>query len=453
MKRDLIQAAMVVVVTAIVYLSSPVYIFGDSQFTLLLGHNILRHGDLRLDEYLAQPLDPRLLRYRPSNRIYQIATIDGHSYYAFPMGSSVLSIPFIPIFNAFGWSAVRPDGGYDLDGELAMQRRLASLLMACLAGVFFWTARIVLPSSWSLVVALGGALGTQVWSTASRVLWSHTWGLLLLGLLLLLLVASERRQVRVNPFLLATLLSWMYFVRPVHVITIVTVSAYLLVRKYDRKWFFCYAITGVAWLLAFVACSYHFFDRAFPPYYLHGGFDLKTTLPVLKSYVQRGVLHLLSPSRGLFVYVPVVPFIGYLLVVYRRTLPSVLLTALGIINLVALGILVSGFRHWWGGHSYGPRLLIEAVPWLVLLAIMGIAGMQGRPRRLRVECAVGAMLLILSVAIHARGALSWDTVIWNYVPIDVDRRPQRLWDWRDAQMLAGMIRPLGSDAEIFDPRR
>lgn len=156
--------------TFVVFLSSPVYIFGDSHFTLLLSHNILRHGHVRLDEYLERPIDPRLLRHRSTTRLYQVATVNGHSYYAFPLGSSVLSIPFVPALNALGFSPVRPDGGYDVDGELAMQRLLASVLMAVLASVFFLMARCVVSSSWSMVIALGGALGTQVWSTASRVL-------------------------------------------------------------------------------------------------------------------------------------------------------------------------------------------------------------------------------------------------------------------------------------------
>jgi hypothetical protein len=123
---------------------------------------------------------------------------------------------------------------------------------------------------------------------------------------------------------------------------------------------------------------------------------------------------------------------------------------------------VFAWENWWGGHSYGPRLLTELVPWLALLGILGVAAMlaaaeppagRGLRRRRSVELAVGAALLVLSVAIHARGALSWDTVLWNYYPVDVDRRPARLWDWSEPQMLAGARRPLGPGADLFDPRR
>ena len=450
---------MIFVVTAVVFLSSPVYIFGDSHFTLLLSHSILRHGDVTLDRYLTRPLDPRLFRHRPTPRLYQVMTARGHTYYVYPVGSSVLSMPFIPALNAMGLAPVRVDGAYDLDGELAMQRLVASVLMAVLASVFFLTARLVLSPSWSMIVALGAAFGTQVWSTASRVLWSHTWGIVLVGLVILLLVVNERRQTSVNPFLLATLLAWAYFVRPVHSIAVVTVSAYVILYKYDWKSSVRYAITGGAWLLAFVGYSHHYFGQALPPYYLHRSFLLGVTLSYLKAYVLTAAGHLVSPSRGVLVYLPIVLFIAYLLVRYRRTLPSMPLTVLAFANIVGLGVVVSAWKNWWGGHSYGPRLLTEIVPWLVLLAIMAIGGMLSasapgpsrRPRSL--ELAVGAALLVLSVAIHARGALAWETVLWNYYPVDVDRRQERLWEWNDPQFLAGALRALGPDAYFYDPRR
>jgi hypothetical protein len=80
-------------------------------------------------------------------------------------------------------------------------------------------------------------------------------------------------------------------------------------------------------------------------------------------------------------------------------------------------------------------------------------GMERWRRRRSVELAVGGTLLILSVVIHARGAMSWDTVLWNYFPVDVDRRPQRLWDWSQPQLLAGAVTALGPGADMYDPRR
>jgi hypothetical protein len=51
----------------------------------------------------------------------------------------------------------------------------------------------------------------------------------------------------------------------------------------------------------------------------------------------------------------------------------------------------------------------------------------------------GALLLLLSVFINGRGAFSPDTAKWNDYPLNVDKRPERLWDWRYPQFAAGLV--------------
>ena len=54
----------------------------------------------------------------------------------------------------------------------------------------------------------------------------------------------------------------------------------------------------------------------------------------------------------------------------------------------------------------------------------------------RLEVAAGALLLAAGVFFHGAGATVRETAWWNAVPRDVDRHPERLWDWRDPQFLA-----------------
>src|SRR6267142_876184 len=101
--------------------------------------------------------------------------------------------------------------------------------MAGLAAIFYFLARLALPKLSSLIVAIGGALGTQVWSTASRSLWTDTWGLFLLGVVLLMLMGAATGRIRLRPILLATLLSWMYIVRPTFAVPVAVIAVYILV--------------------------------------------------------------------------------------------------------------------------------------------------------------------------------------------------------------------------------
>src|SRR5882762_4113543 len=168
-------------------------------------------------------------------------------------------MPLVALMNAFGISASNADGTFNLEGETVIELAIAAVLMAGLTVIFYLTGRLFLSRCWSILIALGAALGTQVWSTATRALWSETWGTLLMGIVILMLVRHELGLHRLRPVLLASLMAWMYFVRPTNSIPILAVSIYLLL--FERKIFSWYVITGGVWLAGFVAYSwYHFHE-------------------------------------------------------------------------------------------------------------------------------------------------------------------------------------------------
>src|SRR5207253_3149880 len=154
----------------------------------------------------------------------------------------------------------------------------------------YHTAHLLLPRSWSITVALGGALGTQIWSTASRGLWTDTWGLLLSGIIIYLLLAHETEKRRLNPILLATLLAWVYFVRPTNAVQVLVVTVYILF--YQRRLFVKLALIGAFWLALFIIYARHNFGQWLPSYYMATRMKFDTFVTALAG-------HLVSPGRGL----------------------------------------------------------------------------------------------------------------------------------------------------------
>jgi hypothetical protein len=148
---------------------------------------------------------------------------------------------------------------------------------------------------------------------------------------------------------------------------------------------------------------------------------------------------LFSPARGLLVYVPVVLVPLYLVARYWPQLPQRKLATLAVAAICSTLVTVACWRVWWGGWSYGPRLLVETVPWLALLTILGIkaflddADLTRNARTVFIGAAV--LLLTLSVTMNAAGALSRLPGRWNATP-DIDTHPERLWDWTHPQFLA-----------------
>ncbi|MCU1263784.1 MAG: putative rane protein [Acidobacteria bacterium] len=398
---------------------------------MLLSQNLLEHGSFKLDQYQS-PRPPTVARddYVEVGT-YQLELVNDHVYYFFPPGSSVLSVPYVALLRLFGVRAKDAGGTY---GEMRIQTSLAALLMAALALVFFYTARFLLDTLWSSVIALGGVLGTQVWSTASRGLWTHTWELLLIGVIIFLLVNYETRRRKLRPVLLATLLAWAYFVRPTSSITIVAITVYVLL--YHRRLFFWYALTLALWLAGFIVYSWHNFGKLLPSYYAATRLNFGVFPTAL-------IGNLVSPSRGLLIYVPWILFTGYLLARYRRDWEFPRLIWLSLACVTGNLIVVSSFKHWWGGVSYGPRLTTDLAPWLVLLTILGVRAMLREPvqrtARRRSELALGALLLALGIFIHGRGATSVSTLRWNDYPKDDAGMEAKIWDWRQPQFLAGLI--------------
>ena len=439
---DLVSAVIIFVITLSVFLVSRVHQIADSNYSMLLSQSLLDHGSFTLDHYALPRYEPVWFGdYFKNGPIYQLEVVNGHLYYHFPPGTSVLSVPFVAVMNLFGVSAANGDGTYNLEGEGRTEVKLAAILMALLAGIFFFTARLILPLSWSVVIALGGALGTQVYSTASRALWSETWGIFLLGIVILLLLAHETGRRRVNTVLMASLLAWMYFVRPTYAVHIFAISLYVLI--FHRKLFARYAVTGLAWLAGFTFYSWSHFGTLLPSYYSGSRLQFGGFWTALAG-------NLVSPARGTLVYVPALLFVTYLLVRYRKHVPLPRLALLSLSVIAGHLVIISGFGHWWGGHSFGPRFTTGLVPWFVLLAILGVKAMLSwraengaasyRVGRL-VELVLGGALLLAGVFINTLGATEHETWLWNQKPLGVDEHPERLWDWRQPQFLAGYLPP------------
>ena len=169
---------------------------------------------------------------------YRLAHVGARVFYSFPVASSILSVPYVAVARLAGSAIVAPDGSYVTTVEKANQARLAALLMAAFAVIVFQTARLLLPVGPSLAIAIVTAFGTQVYSTASRTLWSHDWALVLVGGAIHLLVRAAVRGGGYRPFWLGTLAAWAYLVRPTAGLTLAGTAIYLFVVERRAAWRF-----------------------------------------------------------------------------------------------------------------------------------------------------------------------------------------------------------------------
>jgi hypothetical protein len=435
------------VVTFAVFFLSPVRQMTDSRYLLLVSQSLLEFHRFDLDGYRISRGGVRYSQEMDEGeahaQFHQLTVAGDHVYYNYPPGSSILSVPFVALMNAVEVYPIHRNSVYLEANESRRQALLASFLMALLTCVFFATARLILPAGWSLLIAAGGAFGTQVWSTASRAMWSHTWGILLLGVVLLLLVLHESRKRDLNPIVAATLLSWMFFVRPTCIASILAVTGYIALCY--RGSLMKFLLTGAFWAGILGIYFYTVFGSFIPSRYDPGEVEAG-------DFWLRMAFHLISPSRGLIVFLPVLLFVAYVVVRYFRYFRFRKLVIASSAAMMAHMVIVC-MTIATGGHCYGPRHTTDLVAWFVLMGILSVDALltyrsehKGELWRLRFEATAGILLLALSVLLNSRGALSPATARWNSESRDKNVREwavrrikaDRFWDWKRAQFLAGL---------------
>jgi len=407
---------------------SPVHYLMDGQFSLLM------------DEALIHEWTPNMIRYqvpRGHGDIFvndgypwQIRIIRGRLLYVYPWGSPLLSLPAVAVFNADGFKIAphRSRYKYSWSNELRMQILITTAICALTIWVAYIASDYFLPFGWSLTVALAAALGTPIWSSASRSLWPQAWSVLLMMIAILILLSGS-----IRPFILGTVLAWSCLTRPTLIPQVAAITLYMLVT-YDHRFLWRYIAGGLCSAIPVCALMFLFTGGLFSVAYPLVLFDFPHEF-WLRLY---GLL--LSPSRGLLVFSPVFLIPVYLVIRYWKVLPE---RCLAVLALAAIGmhfLVLSSYSCWWAG-AYGPRLMLEVVPWFVLLAILGIrAFVEDRslsfmPRLLITS--VAAFTLAISIATNAPGALVRNAGGWRSVDQD---HLDVLWDWHDPQFLCWIRR-------------
>jgi hypothetical protein len=147
--------------------------------------------------------------------------------------------------------------------------------------------------------------------------------------------------------------------------------------------------------------------------------------------------HLLSPSRGLLIFAPAAALALVAALLFPRRVLQVPLAALALVWLCLHLAIVSRFPYWWGGYSFGSRLLVDVLPAVFVFSCAAAAAVCGSARHWRV---LGLLALVPAAAAgiwinSVQGLFNSATATWNVSP-DIDRFPGYAFDWRLPQFRA-----------------
>ena len=394
---------------------------GDTLPARYLPHTLLHEGDADFDEFTHLFADgqPRcFLRW------------EGSYYSVFPPMAGFLAVPV----HAAAHLLPSPDG----PRSLAAQEKVAAALIAALSvAVVYLAARAAGGGPVALWVAAVYGLGTSTFSVSSQALWQHGPVQLFLAAAALALLRG-RRTGRLWPA--GAALAVATLCRPTAAAAAVAVGVYVLASRWRQFPAYVLAAVPFAALMAWHnAAVYGHVLGAYYRVYQGADASLRTPggLPAGTGWWAGSVLPnlvglLVSPSRGLLVYSPVLVLAAYGLWRKVAVERDGLFAAMAASCALQLAI-VAKHTKWWGGYSFGPRYCSDLLPFAVLFLIP--AGRLALERRRALATAALAALTALSIAAHACGVYSFEPHLWNVNP-SVDAYPARLWQWRDSQLAA-----------------
>jgi hypothetical protein len=388
-------------------------------FSLLLDHSL----------YLDQWIQPRLAEPLGPNGLYFAAKSHGHWISPYPIITPVVVTPLY-VLPAWWLSRQSPplypySVGF-LVAAVTMEKLSASLIAAMSGALLFLAFRKIASRNVSLVVALIYGLASNTWTISSQALWRH--GLTELSFAFLLWALFRVPDSPSAPFWAGLALAVATANKPLEAILIVPFLLYFG-RGQWKNWLLFLAPLVALGSLVF-SYNLYFFANLLGVY-------------SVQSLVTEGGAHfpflarlgvglpglLVSPSRGLLVYMPWTAFAFWGAArLWKEKSPG--WSRPLIVALAAVFVVQVGGINWWAGWCFGPRYATDLLPFLAWFLVPVWTSIRARPVLRLVFAATVAIALWVQVV----GAFYYPAGNWDGWPVNVDLEPQRCWDWSDNQV-------------------
>ncbi|HEX4337281.1 MAG TPA: hypothetical protein VH062_15300 [Polyangiaceae bacterium] len=373
-----------------------------------------------------------------------ITLVNGRLRSSYPIGASLLALPVYALPTALG--LLRHFDDYRIAGKVA-----ASLLVAFSSGFVFLSLLRFTERRSALALTAVYAFGTTTWVVASQSLWQHGPALFCLSLAVWEALRVEERGDRWDAALASFAAAFAVVCRPQDALGALAIGLFALYRR-PRLWPFLVVPAAVV-SSGLVLYNVSVFGS------LMGGYGAIYTSPahawrhldvhsVFTYPLVAGLAGLLvSPSRGLFVYSPVciAGFAALFIAAASRQFP---LARAFVVWVVGTLYVLSKNQIWWGGTSFGPRYLTE----LALPLVLSLGMLWPRiARHAALRRSIWAAALF-GIAVEAVGAFTWECG-WHLFPAWLDYRPDRLWDYRDPEIVrcAKLLAEKGPRRPEFGP--
>lgn len=369
----------------------------DTIGTKLLPFSILTGKAIFLDEF-ADAI------YKDTDAERYFIRSDGHALPWSPVLSGILVTPLYAPYvlwaNIQGLATTQAFYA----ASFALEKLSASFFASISVVLMYWfLLRTFGKGNYAVLGSVLFAFGTQQWSTSSQFLWSHGPATLLFlvsqllflkgsfvaSLLVAILVMFTRYPLAAYPVLLA-----------------------IMVSRKDRCRAGLYALIVALALGGLLIKHFALYGNLFGPY------DNRIETFGIRHFVPNLAGILFSPGRGIIWYTP--------FVLWALVKPKTLFSRFHAAFVAFMILGISTWNVWWGGASFGDRLLADIGVSVVFLALSAY-------QRISSPFLRGAFWVaaVWSIVIHGLGAFSLGVDAWNIYPVSIDQKPARVWNIRD----------------------
>lgn len=381
---------------------------GDSLPSALIPFSIVLDGSVSLDRFA-----PALQKVPYAGGV--IRKSGSHWYSMYPVAGPLLTTPlYLPLAMV---PAIRRMPAATLISVSRIAEKFTAVIWAAATALLLLALlrRLVTEVS-ALFLTLIFALGTGNWATASQAMWQHTFGLLAV---VACLYSVERWREGARWYWLAGAFAGCALaIRPTNAALLPALALALWLSRARPQAYI--RVFGLPLLAAAITAAANFV------LFHNVGGRYSTQLDA--QYPMRIAGLLFSPGRGLLIYTPIAlfalaAFSGRVRLLREKHLPVFVVSAVSVLLDIAF---TATWPVWWGGYSWGPRLLTETLPCLIVLIAIGWPALQRRAWRQAFAAAAvyGCFIQMLGVYCYPKGH-------WDNVPASVDAAPARLWDWKD----------------------
>jgi Dolichyl-phosphate-mannose-protein mannosyltransferase len=347
-----------------------------------------------------------------------VQRINDHVVSAYPPWAGVLALPvyLLPLLGGLS-----PQSAWIHD----LEKLSATLITALSVVVLLFTLRRLTNEKIAWYIAGVYAFGTSSFSSSSQALWQHGPSQLFLTLTIYWLVKGLDAP-RFSAYA-GLALGSAVICRPSNAFMAIPIATYILLKR--RHQFVGFCLAAIPPLLGFMVYNMRYNGSLVSTGFAIGIIDPSRLwnlgAHLFKTPLREGLAGILvSPSRGLFIYSPILLLAVVGMVMVWKDSKQVLLKYLSLAPLLTI-LLTAKWINWWGGGSYGPRLLADVTPFLCLYLYPPFERAQSRPfLKYAITC-----LIALSIGLHTLRVFGGGD--WNGHPL-VDWHPERLWSWADS---------------------